>query len=377
VASGRPFELYFKSGDMNDVLKSLTMIDISGRPGISSHLTWCGDRSSLANLIGLIQHDCTLADTKKAKKDVGADEPVVGGGTSTYHHHTTRDATAHRDEIAQCADIAAWRGVCVDLVSSISYESTRPFDKQLDDLSLSLNEHSTMRDLLGQVKGTPVRVEVLRHGKREFVEGTVIGAFFGVHAHSHAHALSSLTWLSLLRRTNAGLERKQVQSPRFHEAHFLALLVGGKSVQYYNLNAVIRLRFANELMRQDLRHLLAVLLQAKKKDMKSVTGYTRGDGEASTIRASYIVEAPVWKATYRLFFNNQRRASTEADAELPQSTQSIIEGWALVDNTQNEDWRGVELSLVSGASNSFIYDLYKPRYAARTEVLISIRARWT
>ena len=47
--------------------------------------------------------------------------------------------------------------------------------------------------------------------------------------------------------------------------------------------------------------------------------------------------------------------------------KSVIEGWALVDNTQNEDWRGVELSLVSGASNSFIYDLYSPRYAARTE----------
>jgi hypothetical protein len=48
--------------------------------------------------------------------------------------------------------------------------------------------------------------------------------------------------------------------------------------------------------------------------------------------------------------------------------KSVIEGWALVDNTQNEDWRGVELSLVSGASNSFIYDLYNPRYASRTEV---------
>lgn len=39
-----------------------------------------------------------------------------------------------------------------------------------------------------------------------------------------------------------------------------------------------------------------------------------------------------------------------------------------MDNTQNEDWREVELSLVSGASNSFIYDLYNPRFAARTEV---------
>jgi hypothetical protein len=61
------------------------------------------------------------------------------------------------------------------LVSSISYESTKPFDKQLDDLSISLNEQSTMRDLLAQVKGTPVRVEVAKNGKKESIEGTIIG----------------------------------------------------------------------------------------------------------------------------------------------------------------------------------------------------------
>jgi hypothetical protein len=47
------------------------------------------------------------------------------------------------------------------------------------------------------------------------------------------------------------------------------------------------------------------LSQAKKKDLKSVTGYTRGAGEKRNIRASYIVEAPVWKTTYRLLFNNK------------------------------------------------------------------------
>jgi hypothetical protein len=118
------------------------------------------------------------------------------------------------------------------------------------------------------------------------------------------------------------------------------------------------------------------VLQAKKKDLKSVTAYPRGSGESSTIRASYIVEAPVWKATYRLFFNTNHRScrrttgpdDIDDDGEAEQQRpKSIIEGWALVDNTQNEDWRGVELSLVSGASNSFIYDLYNPRYAARTE----------
>ncbi|ELR12919.1 uncharacterized protein ACA1_095690 [Acanthamoeba castellanii str. Neff] len=279
VAGGQPFELFFKSGDMNDVLKSLTMVDLSNKSA-----------------------------ENKAK---------VGGGL-------TFGKDQGKSTIHSSSDISAVGQA--SLVSSISYESTRPFDKQLDDLSISLNEHSSLRDLLGQVKGTPVQVEVLRHGKRDLVEGTVIG-----------------------------LERKSLVRPSRHEAYFLALLVEGKAVQYFNLGAVVKLRFMNELMQQDLRHLLTILLQAKKKDLKSVTGYTRGGGDKRNIRASYIVEAPVWKTTYRLLFNTKKEV------------KSIIEGWALVDNTQNEDWRGVELSLVSGASNSFIYDLYNPRYAARTE----------
>lgn len=124
---------------------------------------------------------------------------------------------------------------------------------------------------------------------------------------------------------------------------------------------------------------ITTLLQAKKKDLKSVTGYTRGTQGQRIIRASYIVEAPVWKTTYRLLFNTGSTCSSRTCVEpsdigsssncYAEDAKSIIEGWALVDNTQNEDWRSVELSLVSGASNSFIYDLYNPRFAARTEVL--------
>ena len=33
MAGGQPFELFFKSGDMNDVLKSLTMVDLSNKSG--------------------------------------------------------------------------------------------------------------------------------------------------------------------------------------------------------------------------------------------------------------------------------------------------------------------------------------------------------
>src|SRR5690606_1364062 len=62
--------------------------------------------------------------------------------------------------------------------------------------SISLNEHSSLRDLLGQVKGTPVQVEILRHGKRDIVEGTVIGTpppHARTHARTHTRLLTQRT----------------------------------------------------------------------------------------------------------------------------------------------------------------------------------------
>lgn len=49
VDPGRPFELFFKSGDMNDVLKSLTMVDVSGKAGGAATLS-SFDRGSQASL---------------------------------------------------------------------------------------------------------------------------------------------------------------------------------------------------------------------------------------------------------------------------------------------------------------------------------------
>jgi len=55
---------------------------------------------------------------------------------------------------------------------------------------------------------------------------------------------------------------------------------------------------------------------------------------ARDIVASYTVPAPVWKSSYRLIFGA--------------SGQPTLEGWAIVDNTTNEDWTNIRLSLVSG-----------------------------
>src|SRR5207247_7100465 len=67
------------------------------------------------------------------------------------------------------------------------------------------------------------------------------------------------------------------------------------------------------------------------------------------------VGAPVWKATYRIILGEENRPPT-------------IQGWAVVDNTQEEDWEDVQLSLVAGLPVSFLHDLYTPRYIRRPVV---------
>src|SRR4051794_6043461 len=48
--------------------------------------------------------------------------------------------------------------------------------------------------------------------------------------------------------------------------------------------------------------------------------------------------------------------------------KSVFQRWAIVDNDGAEDWHAVELSLVTSQANSFVYDLYNPRYVKRSEV---------
>ena len=71
----------------------------------------------------------------------------------------------------------------------------------------------------------------------------------------------------------------------------------------------------------------------------------------------YTVEAPVWKASYRV--------DLDEDAN-----KTSLEGWALVDNTTDEDWEDIELTLVAGLPISFVHDLIHPRYRQRPVVAV-------
>jgi hypothetical protein len=71
---------------------------------------------------------------------------------------------------------------------------------------------------------------------------------------------------------------------------------------------------------------------------------------------SYVVEAPLWKPTYRLVLDDK------------QPGRALLQAWAVVDNTSGESWNDVLLSLTSGAPLAFRYDLHTPRISERPDL---------
>jgi hypothetical protein len=69
------------------------------------------------------------------------------------------------------------------------------------------------------------------------------------------------------------------------------------------------------------------------------------------VTLGYIAETPVWRTTYRLV--------------LPREGRATLQGWALLHNDTDEDWRDVHVELVNGRPDSFLFPLAAPRYARR------------
>ena len=206
------------------------------------------------------------------------------------------------------------------LIASISYESTLPIAKQLADISIRLTDNNSLTDLLAQAKGTRVAVNLV--GKK--VEGTILG----IESVTRKDGDVALT------------------------SNRLALLVDGHSLQSYDLLDVSSTVFLDDSVRKDLQHLLDTLITAKKKDRKKLTVFAKGKGRRE-ILVGYAVETPVWKTSYRVLLGEDK---------------PLLQGWAIVDNTQDDDWEDVSLTLVAGLPVSFIHDLYSPRYKRRPTV---------
>jgi hypothetical protein len=72
------------------------------------------------------------------------------------------------------------------------------------------------------------------------------------------------------------------------------------------------------------------------------------------VTLGYVAEAPVWRTTYRIVLGNDGGGT--------------LQGWALIHNDTDEDWRAVRVELANGRPDSFLFPLAAPRYARRSLV---------
>src|SRR3990170_3781548 len=206
-------------------------------------------------------------------------------------------------------------------VGTVTYDSRDPITKTLKSFAVDLTAHPGLGQLLEQIRGE--RVEVA-------TPNPVAGVVVGVEK-----------------------KREKVSDKEVGEVEYLNLLTAD-GLRSIPLSQVQRIQITNEQLNAELRQALEVLASSHDLQKKSVRLEFDGKGRRR-VRVGYIVETPVWKTSYRL--------------ALSETKPSYLQGWAIVENTTDEDWDGIKLSLVSGRPISFRMDLYEPLYVKRPVVV--------
>jgi hypothetical protein len=121
----------------------------------------------------------------------------------------------------------------------------------------------------------------------------------------------------------------------------------------FDLAEVRSVQLVDEGSRRDLAEFAHAAASARRRDAKTIVVTSDGGGERELI-VSYTIAAPIWKTTYRVL--------------LDETGKPFFQGWAIVDNVSDEDWNGIDLSLVSGTPVSFIQPIQNPVYRYRPVV---------
>jgi len=201
-------------------------------------------------------------------------------------------------------------------VTGLRYDSSEPLGQKLSEFPFKIGEQFSLSSVLDQMKGA--RIEI-KYGS-DNIAGQIVSGREAAPAQ------------------NGGPQREQ-----------LILLLDSGEVRLFDLGAVTGLRFLDAGLQRQFGDYLRAVSQSRSKEKRSLYVDSTATGNR-TLRASYMIPSPVWKSSYRLGFDK---------------TEPTLEGWAIVDNTTDEDWNNVQLAVVSGRPISFISRLYEPRYRQR------------
>lgn len=205
-------------------------------------------------------------------------------------------------------------------VTGVTYGSRDPVTKTLGSFGINLNGNPTLGAILAQVRGEQVEVTA---------PNPILGTLLGVE--------------KKVESTGDGPQRRVI------EQEYVNLLTE-EGFRTLPLSQIQRIKLLNDGLNRELQQALTVLASNHDVQKKTISMTFEGSGSRQA-RVAYLTETPVWKTSYRLVLDEDKAP--------------YLQGWAIVENTTEQDWRDVKLSLVSGRPISFTMDLYQPLYNPR------------
>jgi hypothetical protein len=211
-------------------------------------------------------------------------------------------------------------------ISAVSYDSHEPVNRTLSSFAINLNGEPTLANILAQARGE--QVEVVMNTTVTTQPGTIKGTVVGTEIQKVPVGQSQLDCVVLNVSTAEGFRSLKMMD-------------------------IQRVRFLNPLLETELKRALDTLALSHDSQKKSVSIQFSGEGKRK-VKVGYVIEAPIWKTSYRLVLDADKKP--------------YLQGWAIVENPTDEDWTGVKMGLVSGRPISFQMDLYNPLYVNRPVV---------
>ena len=215
-------------------------------------------------------------------------------------------------------------------ISSISYDTALDTSELLKSIMLNIPDVGSFSSLITQIKGAPVSLLI---GGGKNLKGIIMG-----------------------------IELKETAVKELITTEkFLILLQEDDTISKTPFSDIKTFEILNDDIKKDLKFFLDTVIAGKKKDSKNIIINCESGGDDEIEReivVSYILESPIWKTSYRLIISKA----------LEKNQQCLLSGWCMVENTTNQDWEKIELSLVAGMPVSFRYDFYKPIFIQRPVV---------
>ena len=211
-------------------------------------------------------------------------------------------------------------------VESASYGSREPLARRLASFAVDLSDAPSRADLLARLRGTPVKLKL--------VDGTIEGRVLSVEKTTTPLGDGTATLTHVTLATESGIESIRLDQVRSFEV-------------------------MDPAIRREINRALSAIAEHRTDQTKTLDLAFRGNGERDVF-VGYVHEMPVWKTSYRLVLD-------EEEGEKP-----FLQGWAIVENTTDEDWEDVTLGLASGRPVGFVMDLYEPLYLSRPEVPVPV-----